>query len=153
MIDYVATFLGIYLLCLFKFIAGPVLGAAAGFSVFEIEVVTVAGMMTSVVAFTYLGDWIKKTWTIKIRKNNRRFTSRTRNIIKIWQKFGVYGIAALTPIFLTPIGGTILLTSFGIPKRKILTSMFVSAVIWALFFAVSIKEILRIPFFNTYLTF
>nr|MBI1229315.1 hypothetical protein [Cytophagales bacterium] len=151
--DYVATFLGIYLLCLFKFIAGPVLGAAAGFSVFEIEVVTVAGMMTSVVAFTYLGDWIKKTWTIKIRKNNRRFTSRTRNIIKIWQKFGVYGIAALTPIFLTPIGGTILLTSFGIPKRKILTSMFVSAVIWALFFAVSIKEILRIPFFNTYLTF
>jgi hypothetical protein len=153
MIDYVATFLGIYLLCLFKFIAGPVLGAAAGFSVFEIEVVTVAGMMTSVVAFTYLGDWIKKTWTIKIRKNTRRFTSRTRNIIKIWQKFGVYGIAALTPIFLTPIGGTILLTSFGIPKRKIITSMFVSAVIWALFFAVSIKEILRIPFFNTYLTF
>lgn len=153
MIDYVATFLGIYLLCLFKFIAGPVLGAAAGFSVFEIEVVTVAGMMTSVVAFTYLGDWIKKTWTIKIRKNTRRFTSRTRNIIKIWQKFGVYGIAALTPIFLTPIGGTILLTSFGIPKRKIITSMFVSAVIWALFFAVSIKEILRIPFFNKYLTF
>jgi len=119
MIEYIATFFGIYLLCLFKFIAGPVLGAASGYSVFEIELVTVSGMMTSVLAFTYLGDWIKNTWTIKIRKNPKRFTKRTRAIIKIWQKFGVYGIAALTPIFLTPIGGTIILSSFGIEAAYI----------------------------------
>lgn len=148
MIEYIATFFGIYILCLFKFIAGPVLGAAAGFSVVEIELVTVSGMMTSVIAFTYLGDWIKNTWTIKIRRNPKLFTKRTRNIIKIWQKFGVYGIAALTPILLTPIGGTIILASFGIPKNKIISVMFVSGLIWAFIFAISIHEILTIPFFS-----
>lgn len=148
MIEYIATFFGIYILCLFKFIAGPVLGAAAGFSVVEIELVTVSGMMTSVIAFTYLGDWIKNTWTIKIRRNPKLFTKRTRNIIKIWQKFGVYGIAALTPILLTPIGGTIILASFGIPKNKIISVMFVSGLFWAFVFAISIHEILTIPFFS-----
>jgi len=153
MIEYFATFFGIYLLCLFKFIAGPVLGTAAGYSVLEIELVTVSGMMTSVVAFTYLGDWIKNTWTIKIRKNPKRFTKRTRNIIKLWQKFGVYGIAALTPIFLTPIGGTIILASFGIGKYKIITVMLVSGLIWAFVFAISIRQILAIPFFSKLMTF
>jgi hypothetical protein len=153
MIEYAATFFGIYLLCLFKFIAGPVLGAAAGYSVIEIELVTISGMMTSVIGVTYLGDWIKNTWTIKIRKNTKRFTRGTRYIIKIWQKFGVYGIAALTPIFLTPIGGTILLSSFGIAKKRIITTMLVSGVIWAFIFAIFIKQILSIPFFSDLMTF
>lgn len=153
MIEYLATFFGIYLLCLFKFIAGPVLGAAAGYSIMEIVLVTLSGMMTSVIGFTYLGDWIKNTWTIKIRKNPKRFTKRTRNIIKIWQKFGVYGIAALTPILLTPIGGTILLTSFGIDKQKIISTLLVSGLFWSFILAASIKQILAIPFFSKLISF
>lgn len=153
MIEYLATFFGIYLLCLFKFIAGPVLGAAAGYSIVEIVLVTLSGMMTSVIGFTYLGDWIKNTWTIKIRKNPKRFTKRTRNMIKIWQKFGVYGIAALTPILLTPIGGTILLTSFGIDKQKIISTLLVSGLFWSFILAASIKQILAIPFFSKLISF
>jgi len=153
MMEYFATFFGIYLVCLFKFIGGPILGTAAGYSVLEIELVTVSGMMTSVIAFTYLGDWIKNTWTIKIRKNPKRFTNRTRNIVKIWQKFGVYGIAALTPIFLTPIGGTIILSSFGIDKHKIIITMLVSGLIWAFIFAVTIQNILSNPFFTKLMNF
>jgi hypothetical protein len=153
MVEYIVTFLGIYFLCLFKFIAGPVLGYAAGYSVLEIELVTVAGMMTSVVAFTFLGEWIKRTWTIKVRQNPKKFSKRTRHIIRIWQKFGVWGIAALTPILLTPIGGTVILTSFGIPKRKILLSMLLSGSIWAFVFGISIHEILHIPFFQNLFDF
>ncbi len=149
MIEYLLTFIGIYLLCLFKFIAGPTLGAAAGYSLLEIEVVTVSGMMTSVIAFSFLGEWIKHTWVIKIRKNPKRFTSRTRQIIKVWQKFGVWGIAALTPVIFTPIGGTIIMASFGIPKRRILSSMFISAIIWAFVFGLTVHKILEFPIFRS----
>ncbi len=145
MVEYFLTFLGIYVLCLFKFIAGPVFGAAVGYSLLEIEIVTVSGMMTSVVAFAFVGEWIKHTWVIKIRKNPKRFTKRTRQIIKVWQKFGVWGIACLTPVIFTPIGGTIIMVSFGIPKRKILFSMLVSAIVWALIFGVSIHKMLEFP--------
>lgn len=148
MVEYILTFSGIYFLCLFKFIAGPVLGNAAGYSLLETVLVTVSGMMTSVFFFTYLGEWIKRNWTIKVRTNPRRFSKRTRNIVNIWQKFGVWGIAALTPLLLTPIGGTIILTSFGISKRRIIFSMLVSGIFWALIFGSTIQQILSIPFFN-----
>jgi hypothetical protein len=146
MSEYLITFAGIYFLCLFKFIAGPLLGAAAGYSLLEIVLVTVSGMMTSVLLFTFLGEWIKNNWTIVIKKKQKKFSKKTRNIIRIWKKFGVWGIACLTPIIFTPIGGTVILTSFGIDKRKILLAMFVSALFWSFIFGLSIDELLKIPF-------
>jgi|TARA_R110002096_G_scaffold55627_14_gene142674 hypothetical protein len=149
MSEYLITFAGIYFLCLFKFIAGPLLGAAAGYGLLEIVIVTVSGMMTSVILFTFLGEWFKTNWTIIIKKKQKRFSKRTRNIIKIWKKFGIWGIAFLTPLILTPIGGTVVLTSFGIAKRKILFTMLVSAFFWAFVFGLSIEELLKIPFLKS----
>ncbi|WP_339923042.1 hypothetical protein [uncultured Cyclobacterium sp.] len=152
MIEYLITFAGIYFLCLFKFVAGPLLGAAAGYSILEIVIVTVSGMMTSVVLFTYLGDWFMRNWNVLISKKPKRFTKRTRNVIKVWKKFGIWGIALLTPLILTPIGGTVVLTSFGIAKKKILLTMLVSALIWAFVFGLSVEELLKIPFLKNLLT-
>jgi hypothetical protein len=102
--------------------------------------------MTSVLLFTFLGEWIKKNWTIIIKKKQKKFSKKTRNIIKIWNKFGVWGVAFLTPIIFTPIGGTVILTSFGISKRKILLTMILSALLWSFIFGLSIEELLKIPF-------
>lgn len=44
----------------------------------------------------------------------------------------------LTPLLLTPIGGTLLAISFGTPKNKLILYMFVSASIWAFVFSVAI---------------
>ncbi|WP_439481984.1 hypothetical protein [Cyclobacterium plantarum] len=148
MSDYLITFLGIYFLCLFKFIAGPLLGIAAGYGLWEIVVVTVSGMMTSVLFFTFLGEWFKKNWSGFTKKEKKKFTRRTRGIIKVWQKFGVFGIAFLTPVILTPIGGTVVLTSFGIKKRKIILSMLISALFWSIIMGISIEKLLEIPLFK-----
>ncbi|WP_162416493.1 hypothetical protein [Cyclobacterium roseum] len=146
MSEYLITFLGIYFLCLFKFIAGPLLGYAAGFGLWEIVAVTVSGMMTSVVLFSFLGEWFKKNWVLITRKKSKKFSKKTRSIIKVWHKFGVWGIAFLTPVILTPIGGTVVLTSFGIDKKKILIAMLISSLFWATLFGLSIEKLLEIPF-------
>ncbi|WP_162340916.1 hypothetical protein [Cyclobacterium salsum] len=146
MSEYLITFLGIYFLCLFKFIAGPLLGYAAGFGLWEIVAVTVSGMMTSVVLFSFLGEWFKKNWVLITRKKSKTFSKKTRSIIKVWHKFGVWGIAFLTPVILTPIGGTVVLTSFGIDKKKILFAMLISSLFWAILFGISIDKLLEIPF-------
>src|SRR5690554_5002294 len=103
MAEYLLTFFAIYLMTLFKFISGPVLGYIAGYSLAEIMLVTVAGMMSSVIIFAYLGEWIKKQWGIRITKKRLVFSRRNRRIVKVWQKFGVAGVAILTPLLLTPI--------------------------------------------------
>jgi uncharacterized membrane protein len=148
MSESLITFFGIYFLCLFKFIAGPVLGSAAGYSFWKIILVSVAGMMTSVVVFTLLGTRIKKILALRIKRKNVVFSKRSRSIVSLWKKYGEIGIAFATPIFLTPIGGTLILVSFGAKKRRIFFHMFWSAIFWSIIFSLSIEQILRIPFFD-----
>lgn len=148
MIPFLLKFFGIFFVCLFKFIAGPILGSAAGFSIFEIILVTVGGMMTSVTFITYLGEWFKSYWNVKVSAKKKLFSRKNRRIVKIWQKFGPIGIAALTPVLLTPIGGAIIMSAFNVERKKVLLSMFISALIWATFLSVSINSILSIPLFD-----
>jgi hypothetical protein len=148
MSESLITFFGIYFLCLFKFIAGPVLGSAAGYSFWKIILVSVSGMMTSVFIFTLLGTRIKKTLALRIKRKRIVFSKRSRSIVTLWKKYGEIGIAFATPIFLTPIGGTLILVSFGTKKRRIYFHMFWSAILWATIFSLSIEQILRIPFFD-----
>lgn len=151
MTSYIWKFLGIYLACLFKFISGPVLGAAAGFSLLEIVFVSVGGMMTTVISLTYVGDWFKSYWNLKISPNKKRFSPRSRKIVRVWRKFGPIGVAVFTPLFLTPIGGTVVMNAFNVDKRKIILYMSISAFFWALVLGGSINRILSIPFFDTLL--
>jgi hypothetical protein len=48
------------------------------------------------------------------------------------------GVAVLTPLLFTPIGGTIIAVSFGAPKEKILFYMFISASFFAVLFSVAV---------------
>jgi uncharacterized membrane protein len=139
------TFFGIYLLCLIKFFAGPVLGAAAGYNAWEIIGVSVAGMMTSVTFFTFLGTRVKKALQARSTKQKKVFTKKNRRIVRIWNSYGEVGIAVLTPILLTPIGGTLILVSFGSDKRKILLYMLLSGLAWGALFSFSIEWLLSFP--------
>ena len=124
-------FFSIFLLTMLKFIAGPVGGYAAGFSLLTTIVVTILGMMSSVTLFTYLGTFLRERILDKLFKKRNKFTIRNRKFVTIWRKYGVIGVAALSPVILTPIGGTLLLTSFRTPKSLIMMYMSISAVIWA----------------------
>lgn len=142
------TFFGIYFLSMLKFIAGPVLGSAAGYSIWKIILVTVSGMMTSVFIFTLLGSQFRKILALRIKKKSPVFTKKNRSIVRLWAKYGDVGIAFFSPLFLTPIGGTLILVSFGTKKRKIYFHMLWSALFWSVVFGLSIDQILKIPFFD-----
>ncbi|MBS1680305.1 MAG: hypothetical protein JST48_01195 [Bacteroidetes bacterium] len=117
-----------------KFILGPMLGYITHLHFLATFFATVAGMMFSVVAFTYFGDWLRKKLLNRFFKNKEHEEqkhSRLRNFII---KYGLGGVAFLTPLFLTPIGGTILAVSLGKTKNKILFFMLVSATAWSLAF-------------------
>lgn len=129
MVEELVKFFSILLLTMLKFVAGPVGGYAAGFSLMKTIFVTVLGTMSSVTLFTYFGTFIRERIFTEKRK---MFTKRNRRFVTIWKKYGVIGVAALMPILLTPIGGTLLLTSFRTPKSQIILYMFISAIIWAI---------------------
>ncbi|MDF2158961.1 hypothetical protein [Algoriphagus sp. CAU 1675] len=151
MSESLITFIGIYFLTYFKFIAGPVLGHAAGYSVLETILVTVMGTMSSVLIFTLLGTKFRKKLALRFKKKKPVFTRKNRTIVQLWRKYGEIGIALITPLLLTPIGGTLILVSFGTKKRKIYFHMLWSATLWAVFFSMTIDQLLQIPFLKSLL--
>jgi hypothetical protein len=56
----------------------------------------------------------------------------TRYGVKIRQKFGLAGIAFLTPLLFTPPVGAALSMAFRYDKKAIILQMFISAVAWAI---------------------
>ncbi|HEY5691881.1 MAG TPA: hypothetical protein VIS49_10520 [Cyclobacteriaceae bacterium] len=112
-----------------KFIFGPFAGKAAGLHLLTTMIGTASGMMVSVVAFTYFGEFIRAKILRYFGKKNERLSERERsNFIK---KYGLLGISILTPIVLTPIGGTILAVSITPNKKKILLFMLISSLFWS----------------------
>lgn len=126
----------VYFSSMIKFIFGPVGGYAAKLTLTTTILTTVAGMMTVVVAFTFFGDWIRVKILNRYFPKRKRFSERNRKFVGIWKKYGLVGVAALTPVFLTPIGGTLLAVSFGTPRDKLIFYMFISASFWSIVFSV-----------------
>jgi membrane protein DedA with SNARE-associated domain len=122
-----------------KFIFGPVGGYAAGLHVVTTILSTTLGMMTIVILFAYFGNWIKAKVFSKFRKKDKPPSEKkNRKLARIWKKYGLTGVALLTPIILTPIGGTLLAVSSGSPREKIILYMFISASVWAVVLTFSI---------------
>ncbi len=122
----------VYISSSLKFILGPTIGIAYGFNVFITGTLTVLGMMTSVYVFSFFGNNIHSLTTKMFgSKKKTLFTKKNRRFVKIWKKYGVFGIALLTPIILTPIGGTILVNAVGAKKEDIFKYMWISCLLWS----------------------
>lgn len=130
-IDYLVVFA----ISMFKFIFGCVGGAVRGFSFLETFIVTVLGMMTSVIIFTFFGLAIRKWFHLAFPRKRKVFSKSSRRMVKIWRKYGIIGVAFLTPLLFSPIGGTLIAVSFGEKKERIFLNMLWSAIVWGGFFA------------------
>lgn len=121
----------IYFSSMLKFILGPVGGYLQKLNMITTILTTVAGMMTVVLAFAFFGDLIKRRIINRLFTKRKRFSDKNRRFVYIWRKYGLAGVAALTPILFTPVIGVLLAVSFGTPREKLITYMFVSASFWA----------------------
>ncbi|QHT68015.1 hypothetical protein GXP67_15880 [Rhodocytophaga rosea] len=141
MVTQVAKYVTVFLLSMVKFIGGPISGAAAGLTWLETFIFTVAGMMTSVLIFSLLGSSAKQKIFNRLQGKRKLFTPKNRRLVKIWRKYGLKGVAFLTPVFFSPIIGTVMAASFGETKQRIFFYMLGSALFWGVIFSVFIQQI------------
>jgi hypothetical protein len=131
----------VYLISMFKFIGGPAFGAAYDLNLIGIVVMTVLGMMTTVVIISFFGirlrNWIQKKYKYK----RKTFSRRNRRIVKIWRGYGEFGVSFFTPVLFSPIIGTLLVTTLGGKRNRVLTYMLISAIFWA-FALTSLSDVL-----------
>lgn len=128
-----------FLLSTVKFVFGAVpMALGLGFSFFEAITVTCLGGFTGVSVFVFASEKIiarfkERQKEIRHKKNvqKKKFSKRNRIIVSVKSKFGLLGIAFLTPpLFSIPLGCFVAVRYFK-HKQKILLYMFASIIFWS----------------------
>ena len=127
-----ARYASVILASAIKFFGGPLSGLALGLTWIETALCTTGGMMLSVVVVTYAGAALQALLARYRPRKPKLFTSRTRLAVRIWKRAGMAGIAFLTPLLLTPIGGTALAVSFRVSRGQLFLYMLISGIVWAI---------------------
>jgi len=132
MSEQLGKYLTVYLISMFKFIGGPAMGAAYGMNFLEKFLITVLGMMTSVLIISFFGVRLRRWIQVRYNLKRKRFTKRNRRIVHIWSNYGVFGVSFFTPVLFSPVVGTLLVTTLGGKRKKVIGYMLISAVFWSL---------------------
>ncbi|RNI32702.1 hypothetical protein EFA69_04875 [Rufibacter immobilis] len=141
--------MSVYLLSAVKFFGGPLAGVSMGLSFGATMALTVAGMMTSVFLFSLIGTAVHNRYVERQRaKNKPMFSKKNRRIVSVWKRFGMSGIAFLTPILLSPVVGTVLATVLGVSKSRIMLHMLWSAVFWGFALTFTLFKLSHLPFLH-----
>lgn len=125
-------YLSVALASTLKFFGGPITGVILKLDWLETALFSSIGMMFSVVALTYAGKGVQQLVTKYKKTPPKRFSKSNRLAVKIWKKFGIIGIAFLTPPLFTPLFGPLLAVAFRVPRNAIFLWMTISAVCWGL---------------------
>ena len=131
----------VFLLSTVKFVFGSVPWALSlGFSFFKTVTVTSAGGFTGVTFFVLMSEQLvaglkkrkaKKSAEHPNEQPKKIFTRKNKMIISVKRRFGLAGIAFLTPLLLSiPIGCFIAVRYFK-NKQRVLMYMFCSVLFWA----------------------
>lgn len=68
----------------------------------------------------------------KLTDEKKIFTPQTRRMVKLWRKYGLFGIALITPVIISIPLGTIIATRFIPNRKKVLLYLCVSVIFWSL---------------------
>jgi hypothetical protein len=131
-----------------KFLFAPLTAEYMGFDFGRSFLWTTTGGSIGIIAFTYLGDllvaawkkfvsWLKAIFLRTDPKAVRRlppkvFTPRNKRIVWIKMKFGLFGLAFLTPCLLSIPIGTFVINRMYRRKWKILLYLFTALLFWSL---------------------
>jgi len=160
----------IILLSSVKFAAGPPFAyydQRYDFTFFETVIYSLIGGMLGVWVFTFFSleiqfaiDWVKKRFRKAFSKNpfsknsesadltdspvrKKIFSKKSRRFVKLWRKYGMVGVAFITPVIISIPVGTVILNLFEDNKQKIFIYMFFSILFWAVLMT-SIFEIMHV---------
>ncbi len=87
----------------------------------------------------YIIEWWKKIKQKWLKQKDKMFTPQSRKIIKIKNKFGLFGIALLAPVLLSIPLGTFLGERFFKDKSKVILYHCASVLFWFLILYILMK--------------
>lgn len=135
----IGKYISVFLACTFFFSKVGMPAAVIAFegNYLKCILVSCSGAIFSTVVFTYLSAGILKWWDklkdkyFASKHPKKIFTKSNRRIIKLKNRFGLIGIAALTPALLSMPLGAFLGERFYKDKKKVILYISIATFIWS----------------------
>lgn len=120
-----------------KFAVAPFIAEAQGFNFSESFVVTITGGIGGILCFTFIGDIIIYGWKRLISffkkpssSSKKKFTWTKKLIVRTRMKFGIAGIALITPSIISIPLGTFVIHRFYRKKWKNIFFLTGAVIFW-----------------------
>ncbi|MCF8258054.1 MAG: hypothetical protein K9J06_10885 [Flavobacteriales bacterium] len=122
-----------------KFLTAPITALNIGFGYLQTLGLTMFGGIVGVLFFYFLSNGIMFMFAKMsshfhadgIPPKKRSFTWKNRMIVRVKRDYGLIGLAAITPALLSIPLGTFLATKFFHDRRKVLTYLIASVMVWS----------------------
>jgi len=126
----------------FKFlIAIPLSAYQYDFNFIQTLIFSIVGGVIGIFLFSALSNKINKLFPKKNKvKRTKKRGIKEAITIKTARKYGVYGIAAITPILLSIPIGTLIALRFFPEKKKTIPILMSSVVIWSLILSIALTS-------------
>lgn len=114
-----------------------------GYNFFESLLFGMAAGFLGNIIFVYAGDYLSRLIDKIIasvrgnrpKKIKKKFTKSSRRLVKIKSKYGLFGIALLSPLVISIPVGAFLAVRYYHNKKKIMLYMMASVAAWTLLFS------------------
>ncbi len=119
-------------------------GYVAGFNYLEVVLYTFIGGTLGIIFFVYSARGVKNLYVKYLESRNkkpRKFTKMNRFIVKIKQRFGLYGLALITPPIISVPVGAMIAASIYRDKKRVLVFMIGGVVFWSFLGAAIVEPI------------
>ncbi|MFZ5551488.1 MAG: hypothetical protein ACOZCO_00125 [Bacteroidota bacterium] len=143
-----------------KFLFAPSIGLHGfEFPLWETILICSAGGVTGVTVFYLFADFLMDRSRKKKQEQEKRMkeagtfvpakfhSARKRRIIRIKQRFGLFGIAAVTPCIISIPIGSVIAARFYKNKQKTLTALYLSVFVWAVLLTLLNEQVERLIHF------
>ena len=127
---------GLFLLAGSKFAVavGLLVSPATEFSYLQSVTMLISGGFTGILFFYYFSNWINKMIAKIFQKKKKKqiFSKKVRRFINIKNKYGLIGIALITPVVISIPVGSFIASRFFSKNKFTLLFMLAGVVFWAL---------------------
>lgn len=99
----------------------------------EVFLILLSGGIIGTFVFYYFSEWTHKLLNrfFKIKKKSKIFTRQNRKLVQFKSKYGIIGIALLTPVFFSIPIGCFIAAKFYKNKKNTLPVLLLSVLFWS----------------------
>ncbi len=127
------------MLCTVKYLVGVLYAGVEGLNFWEIWLFGTLGGVIGVIFFSYTGSGIRHFYLERRKKKKLQFNYRkAKKWYIFWKKYGIWGVAFISP-FISPMISVFISLAFSESPKRIVKVICTAILIWSLIFALIIE--------------